>query len=392
LSFPAFMGLAGIVRNKIYIFLPMVKGIYLHIPFCTRKCPYCDFTSFSSAPLSPEEYIELLIHEISLYGSVPAQLKSVYFGGGTPSILKPNQIGKLLEEIDRVFGLGSVEEITVECNPENYSYGEFKELLSFGVNRLSFGVQSFTAKGLKALGRNHTVERAVKTVKEAKDSGISFINVDLIYGWEGQKEEDILIDLEMLSSLPVDHLSWYLLTLYEDTPMARRNPNLPDEEQISLFHELIRKGLKELGFKRYEVSNWAKPGKECKHNLLYWSMEEFLGFGVSAWGFYGRKRYGNVKSLQAYAKLLKEGRKPVYREIFLDEEEFEKEYIMLSLRLVRGLPESYRKFIPDHLREFFTERGRVAVKEEFFLLLNEITAEFLKNWEVSLRKASRCKM
>ncbi len=370
----------------------MVKGIYLHVPFCSQRCPYCDFTSYTSSPISREEYLELLCREAFLYRDVPARVESVYFGGGTPSLLKPREVGRILERLDKVFGLGSVREITLECNPENYSYGEFRELLSLGVNRLSFGVQSFTEKGLRALGRNHTPQEAERVIREAREAGVENLNADLIYGWEGQEEEDLLRDLEALSSLPVDHVSWYLLTLHEGTPMARRNPRLPDEEKLSLFHGIISRGLRELGFGRYEVSNWARPGKECRHNLLYWSMEEFLGFGVSAWGFYGRKRYGNVRSITSYAKLLREGRKPVGSEVFLDEQEFEKEYIMLSLRLVRGLPESYRKFIPDHLREFFTERGRVAVREEFFLLLNEITVEFLRNWEVSLGKSSGCKM
>ena len=366
----------------------MVKGVYIHIPFCSYKCPYCDFFSLTKSPITPKAYLELLRKEISLYKDIPTKLESVYFGGGTPTLLKPVEIGKILEELDRVFGLSSVREITVECNPETYREREFREIKKLGVNRVSVGAQSFTEKGLRALGRKHSVKEIYECVESAVSSGIENINIDLIFGWSGQMLKDIEKDLKAISQLPVKHFSWYLLTPYEGTPLGEEilsgKVGLPSEEEVVQMYSLISEGLKELGFKRYEVSNWARDGWECKHNLLYWKLEEFLGFGVSAWGFVNNERYGNTRSMLKYEKFLRDGLTPVEYKVRLDEIEKEKERIMLGLRLTEGLPKEYERFIPEHLKEFFEIGERVRIKEENFLISNELIAEVLKEFENSL--------
>lgn len=365
----------------------MVKGVYIHIPFCSYKCPYCDFLSLTNSPITPEAYLELLKKEISSYKDAPTRIETVYFGGGTPTLLKPKEIGKILEELDRVFGLSSVKEITIECNPETYRKKEFKEVKELGVNRISVGGQSFTEKGLRALGRRHGVKDTYECIESALSSGIENLSVDLIFGWSGQTLKDLEEDLKAVPSLPLRHLSWYLLTPYEETPLGeeilRGRVGIPSEEEITKIHAFISEGLKELGFKRYELSNWAKEGWECRHNLLYWKMEEFLGFGVSAWGFVGEERYGNTRSILKYQDFLRKGLKPVEHKIKLDEVEKEKERIMLALRLTEGLPKEYERFIPEHIREFFEIGDRVRIKEEYFLVSNELISEVLKEFERS---------
>ncbi|WP_461829242.1 radical SAM family heme chaperone HemW [Aquifex sp.] len=368
----------------------MVKGVYIHIPFCSYKCPYCDFLSLTNSPITPEAYLKLLKKEISLYKDLPTKVETVYFGGGTPTLLEPRQLGEIIEEIDRVLGLSSVKEITVECNPETYRVKEFKEVASAGVNRVSIGAQSFTEKGLRALGRRHGVKEIYECVESAIVSGIENVNVDLIFGWSGQTSKDVEVDLRALSELPVKHVSWYLLTPYEGTPLGEEilkgKVGLPSEEEIVKMHSLITEGLKEFGFRRYELSNWARLGWECKHNLLYWKLEEFLGFGVSAWGFVNDERYGNTRSILKYEKLLRDGLAPVEQKVKLDEIEKEKERIMLGLRLTEGLPREYEKFVPEHLKEFFDISDRVKIKEEHFLISNELIAEVLMEFSRLAKK------
>lgn len=369
----------------------MVKGVYIHIPFCSYKCPYCDFLSLTNSPITPREYLDLLKKEILLYKDVPVEIGTVYFGGGTPTLLKPEEIGKIIEKLDKIFGLSNVKEITIECNPETYGAPEFKEIAKIGVNRVSIGAQSFTEKGLRVLGRKHSVEDVYRSIEYVVDAGISNINLDLIFGWSEQTLKDLEKDLKAIASLPIKHISWYLLTPYEGTPLGEeilnKKVSLPSEEAIVEMYNLVREGLRELGFRQYEISNWAKPGWECRHNLLYWKLEEFLGVGVSAWGFLGNERYGNTRSILKYEKFIKEGLKPIEHRVQLDQEELEKEKIMLGLRLTEGLPPWYEEFIPEHLREFFELDNRVRIKEEFFLISNELITEVLKNFENALIKS-----
>ncbi|AAC07371.1 radical SAM family heme chaperone HemW [Aquifex aeolicus] len=369
----------------------MIKALYVHVPFCSYKCPYCDFLSLVNSPVSVRDYLSALKREINLYRELDVKLETLYFGGGTPTLLKPEELGEIIEEIDKVFGLSGVKEITVECNPETYRKKEFEELKKLGVNRISVGVQSFTEKGLRVLGRKHTVKDSLECLESLFEAGIENVNVDLIWGWPTQSLKDLEVELEHLKKFPVKHVSAYLLTLYEDTPMGlafKRGEFKPlEEEEVVELHKMLSEGLRELGFKRYEISNWAKEGFECRHNLVYWKMEEFLGVGVSAWGFYENVRYGNTKNISKYVKFLKEDKKPVEFRVQLDETELEKERIMLGLRTTEGIEEKYLKFVPEYLRDFFEVKGgRLRIKEEHLLISNELITEVLRKYESSLNK------
>ncbi len=360
----------------------MLKALYVHIPFCSYKCPYCDFVSLVDPPVNPNDYIDLLIEEAKLYSNTDRRIETLYLGGGTPTLLEPDQIGYTIEGLDRVLDLSKVREITVECNPETYRKKDFKRLRSFGVNRLSIGAQSFTEKGLKALGRKHSVRDILRCYEEAMEAGFENINVDLIYAYPGQKPEDIDRELELLERLRPEHVSAYMLTPYENTPLGVSIKGglieTPQEEELERLYERLWRGLKSLGYSRYEISNWSLKGFECRHNLVYWSVEEFLGLGVSAWGFVGGRRYGNTKNILLYAKAVREKKKPVCEELYLSDADIFEEFIMLRLRLKEGLPHSFRGLIPHHLWPFFEEgKNGIGIREEFMLLSNEIIAEVL---------------
>jgi len=359
----------------------MVKGLYVHIPFCSYKCPYCDFVSITGT-FPHKDYIDAIFKEARLYRDTERKIETLYLGGGTPTLLDPELIAKLIDSLDRMLDLSGVKEITVECNPETYRREEFRRIREAGVNRLSIGVQSFLEKGLKALGRKHSVEDSIRAYFEAKEAGFENVNIDLIYAYPGQKAEDMERELEVVERLKPEHLSAYMLTPYEGTPLGAQvlsgRLKLPSEEETSEIYDRLWRGLKALGYRRYEISNWAKECYECRHNMIYWRMEEFLGLGVSAWGFLNGERYGNTKNLKSYMDSVMSGRSPVSMRVKLTERDRFEEFVMLRLRLKRGLPKNMGHLIPDHLTGFFEEGGEgIGIKEEHMLLANEIIAEVL---------------
>lgn len=360
----------------------MVKGIYLHIPFCDHKCPYCDFTSLVSSPVSHEEYMSLVLKEIELYKGLSISVETLYFGGGTPTLLEPHLLGKVVEGLDSVFGLSSLREFSVECNPSTYRLEDFRELISLGVNRVSIGAQTFSEGGLLSLGRNHSPDDIVRAYTHARDAGFENVNLDLIYAYPYQTLGDLEGDLKAIEDLAPDHVSAYMLTPYPNTPMGvdilQGVLPSPTDKEVARMYTLLSDGLRSLGYRRYEISNWALGGKECKHNLLYWTMEEFLGLGVSAWGFVGGVRYGNTKNIVSYKSKLLEGGLPIESRSILSDRDLFDEVLMLRLRLKRGLPPRWAELIPERLKGFFefSQEG-VGIKEEFMILYNEIVSELM---------------
>lgn len=350
----------------------MIKGLYVHIPFCDIKCPYCDFTSFVwQEDDLKEKYISLLKKELSFYEDMSFDLETVYFGGGTPSTLKPKLLADFINFIKNNFKIKENPEITVEVNPKTYRYEDFKILKEVGVNRISIGNQSFLEKNLVSLGRNHKPKDTSKTVEECLKSGIKNINLDLIYGIQGQTLKDLEEDLKIYTSLPITHISAYMLTAYEDTPLGTlvKNGlyNLPDEEMTLRMFELIDGYLENKGFKRYELSNWAKGGYQCKHNLFYWTDVNFLGIGVSSWSYVDNTRFGNSKNINEYLDLVKKSVKPVKYKEYLDESKKREERIFLSLRLKSGLDLDLVRNI-DIVQDFVNE-GFGEIKGNRFILL-----------------------
>ncbi len=363
----------------------MVKALYIHIPFCHHKCPYCDFVSFTSYS-QPETYLDLLLKEFSLYADLEYHLKTLYLGGGTPSIIKPKTYTRFLENLSRLCDLTGIEELTIECNPEDYTKEDFKVLRDIGFNRVSVGAQSFTKKGLETLGRLHTPERALKCVEDAYSAGFENINVDIIYGYHGQSLEDLEEDLKVIEGLPIKHASFYLLTPYEDTlvgHMYRKGLiTLPNEELVEKMFFLIHHTMKALGFEHYEISNYSKEGYECKHNLTYWNHEEFLGIGVSAWSFIGGERWGNARNLELYTRMIQRGQKAIVERERLRGVDLFKDYLFVKLRTSEGVPKSafprWREML-ERMGEFFEEQGdRIRLNLKGMLLLNEILLRVFK--------------
>ncbi|NPB05365.1 MAG: radical SAM family heme chaperone HemW [Aquificae bacterium] len=366
----------------------MFEGIYVHVPFCGRKCPYCDFFSVVSSPLGAGEYLGLLVRELRLYADrYRFKPKTVYFGGGTPSLLKPEFYEKLLSEFAKLVDLSRVEEITIEVNPESYSLKDFKKLREVGFNRLSIGVQSFSDRNLRLLGRTHSAERAKRAVLEAAEAGFENLSVDLIWGLPDQGPDDLERELEVLDRLPVVHASAYLLTVYEETPLFRLREEgkfrPPDQEEVEKLYFTLLRGLRELGFERYEVSNFAKEKRyRSLHNLLYWRSRPWLGLGASAWSFDGRRRWANPRDLRLYAERLRRNEPPAAQVFDLSEEELFKEKLLMALRTTEGVPRSWieGRLPPEVVKEFFVpaKGGKnLAFNDRGFLVSNYLLSELI---------------
>ena len=263
-------------------------SLYLHLPWCVRKCPYCDFNSYTMGDDAPRErYIDSLLLDIDAEAErvQGRELTSVFLGGGTPSVFSPGQVARLIDRIGARFQVGTDIEVTMEANPGTVECGDPSGYRAAGVNRLSIGAQSFSDESLQQLGRIHTVEDIRCAVIEAREAGFDNINIDVMFGLPGQGVTAALIDLERAGQLEPNHLSWYQLTLEPNTVFHSRPPaNLPDDEkcwEIQLEGQAL---LGELGYEQYEVSAWARDGARCRHNTNYWTFGDYLAAGAGAHG------------------------------------------------------------------------------------------------------------
>lgn len=271
----------------------MTKSVYIHIPFCKQKCKYCSFISFANIN-KIEEYINSLLKEIDYYYKGEA-LNTLYFGGGTPSLIRP----ELLKKIINKFNLSKNCEITLELNPDDANFNYLKDLYEIGINRLSIGSQTFNDEVLKLIGRRHNSSQIKLAVKLAKEAGFKNISLDLIYGLP--TEFDISKNLELLTNLDIQHISTYGLKIEEKSFFGKNPPsNLPDDDTQADLYIQINTYLEKKGYNRYEISNFAKEGFESKHNLSYWDNNEYYGFGISAHGYIDSIRYSNTCSLNDY--------------------------------------------------------------------------------------------
>ncbi|SNZ10151.1 oxygen-independent coproporphyrinogen-3 oxidase [Persephonella hydrogeniphila] len=366
----------------------MIEGVYIHIPFCNLKCPYCDFTSVAVNDRTLfGEYVKAVKKEVSLYRGEDFSVKSIYFGGGTPSLIEPEQIVSLINTILKEYRTENRVEITVEINPETYRYEQFRVLKEAGVNRISIGAQSFLEKNLRRLGRVHSPKDTVQTVEDALKAGFENISLDMIYGISGQSIKDLEKDLELFTSLPVKHISAYMLTAYDETPLGQMVKSgdyqmLGEDILLDMF-KLIDEYLEMKGFKRYELSNWAKTDYMCRHNLLYWKRKEFLGLGVSAWSYVDNIRFGNTKNLSEYMEKVNKGKKPVVFKEVIDEEEEKKEKIFLGLRLVEGIElhliENRMDFVNSIVNQNLAkiENNRLILTPEGIMLSNYISSRLI---------------
>lgn len=320
------------------------ESLYVHIPFCKSKCRYCDFTSIRYDESIAARYVDALRAELRLKAS--DKLNTLYIGGGTPTIIPNKSIKKIFSSVSEFAELSKDAEVTCEANPGSIDEEKITTLLDSGVNRLSIGVQSFDHDLLEFLGRSHTTEDARAALTLAKSSGLTF-SLDLMYGIPGQNLSMFKDSLEEALSFSPHHLSAYELTPEEGTPLmdsiALRKTSMPHEEEVlEMFHE-CRSILAKAGFEHYEVSNFAKPGKQSRHNNNYWRRGEYIGVGAGAHSFTGEQRYSNTKFVFEYLRLLGDGLIPVEESTVLTDEEAKREYVFLGMRLLEGLSKTEAK-------------------------------------------------
>lgn len=349
-------------------------GIYIHIPFCRSKCLYCDFYSIPSArPEAIERYVDALCRHIEYMGGQAdgRTVDSVFIGGGTPTVMAVEQLGRICSALEKAFSFASDCEFTVEANPATFDREKVKALRLMGVNRLSIGMQSANAEELRLLGRTHRADEVKMAVDAVNRGGIDNFNLDLMYGIPSQTVESFGRTLEFVRSLSPTHISVYGLQLEEGTPLYRRREKyvFPDEDAERDMNRLAASVLGTSGYNRYEISNYARDGYECRHNLRYWLRGDYIGIGAAAHSFFEGVRYFAPDSIEEYISAVNAEK---YRVIRLDEQvingdEAVSEYIMLRMRLASGIsPEEFlrdagKSFEPyEKLMEPFIRSGHIA--------------------------------
>lgn len=283
-------------------------GVYLHLPYCAQLCPYCDFNVFHLSKARWQDMASALANELRFFAPpfAPGRLRTLYFGGGTPSLAPVAVVEALLTAVDQQFSLAGVQEVTLEADPGTIDESKLRQLRQLGVNRLSLGAQSFTDKTLRTLGRLHSALHAVELIEAARRAGFEQLSVDLIAAVPGQTEEDLRHDLHVLLRLAPEHISVYGLTYEPGTAFSRRRDAgrlqpVAEELEASMLAEVGR-ALEEAGYRRYEISNFARQGFEAQHNSSYWQGRAYLGVGPGAHSFVGRRRWGGIRDHSAYLR------------------------------------------------------------------------------------------
>ena len=319
-------------------------GIYIHIPFCKQKCFYCDFCSFANKNEMQEKYVETVINEIkNITHKEKYTVTTIYFGGGTPSILNPKYIKNILQEIESSFKILDDAEITIEINPGTVNEEKLKRYKEYGINRLSIGLQSANDKILKNIGRIHDYKQFEETFFYARKCGFKNINVDLMIGLPTQTIEDVKQTLEKIIQKNPEHISVYSLIIEEGTIIEKLiNENklqLPDEETERIMYWTVVNELKENGYNQYEISNFSKKTYESKHNTNCWKQKQYVGLGTSAHSYLNKKRYSNTNNIEEYIKNIQENN--ISKNITIHEEQTEEstmnEYMLLGLRMIQGI-------------------------------------------------------
>ena len=314
--------------------------LYVHIPFCVRKCQYCDFLSGPSDEETKDRYIEALLKEIrAAEHTENYEIVSVFIGGGTPSALKAEAIASIMRTLQEQFFFCEDAEVTIEANPGTVDLEKLTIYRNAGINRLSLGLQSTDAEELKLLGRIHSYEEFLKSYEWAREAGFSNINIDLMFAIPGQTGEAWRQHLYQVAELNPEHISAYSLIIEEGTPFAEQNLDLPDEDTEYQMYEDTAEILERYGYRQYEISNYAKQGYMCRHNAGYWQRREYLGFGLGASSLYGGMRFSNTHQMQEY---LKESRNPdqIRKDVtVLSRNEQIEEFMFLGLRMTEGISE-----------------------------------------------------
>ena len=331
-------------------------GLYIHVPFCAQKCNYCDFNSYKIEEKNQKtDYLISIRKEMELYKEEfkSKEFTSVFLGGGTPSILTPEELTTLMENIYSNFNIGKDAEITMECNPGTLDKAKLKAIKSLGINRLSMGLQVTQDHHLKYIGRIHTYEQFEKNYKDAIEVGINNINVDLMYSLPNQSFDEWKETLNKIINLNPSHISAYSLILEEGTKFydmyLNKEFELNDEEvDINIYNYTIDTLCKN-GYHQYEISNYSKEGYECKHNIVYWQCDNYLGLGPGASGYINNYRYSNICDIKGYNKCLEYDKRPIEEKNILSKKDEMEEFIFMGLRMNKGinLDEFYKRFNID---------------------------------------------
>jgi oxygen-independent coproporphyrinogen-3 oxidase len=377
-----------------------MASLYIHIPFCEKKCRYCDFVSFDSAESRIGDYFRALNTEIELASAMyPIRgVSNVFVGGGTPSFVNEQYIGDTLETLRSRIGIDKNAEITLEANPNSLTAKKLKAYRQAGVNRLSIGLQSADDALLARIGRLHTKKMFEHAFLDAREANFFNINVDLIYALPGQTVHGFKETLDYVTALSPEHISAYSLTLPENVPLYKDIQTgtlkaVDEEEDRAMYHTAVD-FLKNHGYNRYEISNFAKQGYECRHNLAYWMREDYLGIGLAAHSCVGDVRFSNTPDLKKYISCLYKGKTAYNSREGLDSQEIEAEYIMLRLRLAEGLCiKEYETLFGREFQTLFAgavarlkraglariSGGRFCLTDKGFDLQNTVVLELLSN-------------
>ena len=346
---------------------PSPFGVYVHVPFCLRRCDYCAFATWDDRSHLIGDYVAGLVAEVGSAVTELPEATSVFFGGGTPSLLAPEQVGSVLGLLPVAPGV----EVTLECNPDTVDAERLAEYRAAGVTRISLGAQSLRPRVLAALGRSHSAESVVAAAQAVRDEGFVSWNLDLIYGAVGETVDDWRCTVEAALELGPPHVSAYGLTVEPGTPLAEDPARFPDDDDQADKYEVADLLLEEAGLASYEISNWAGAGHECRHNLCYWSQGNYRGFGCAAHSHHDGRRWWNVRTPERYLALLAEGRPVVAAAEHLDEAQRHAEGLQLALRTRQGVSsEALDSDGLDHLVE--RRHDRVVLTRSGRLLANEV--------------------
>lgn len=357
-----------------------ITGIYIHIPFCNKRCHYCDFHVFINMNDKIDKYVDYLIKEINLYPKY--EYDTVYFGGGTPSLLNEKHIERILSNLK----IKKEAEITLELNPSDMDLEKLKKIRKSGINRLSIGFQSFDDEILKFLNRDHNSKKAIETYENARKAGFDNISLDLIFAVPNQTMKILKKDLEMFLKLNPEHLSIYSLIWEEGTNFTKRLEKgelkeLDEDLEADMFIEIMDR-LKENGYKHYEISSFSKENRYSRHNIKYWKNIEYVGVGVNATSYYDNKRFAKVKALTKYYKMIDENIIPINEKTIEIVDDVEKENLkyILGLRMLEeGIEYTKNEKIDKLIKRglIVLKNNRIYLSEKGILLSNEVFVEFV---------------
>ena len=354
-------------------------GLYVHIPFCKQKCMYCDFPAYQNLQDYYETYVYALVQEIDLWVSEHAESKersidTIYFGGGTPTELSIQQLQMIIDKIKSIFTIDKNCHMTIESNPGEVDLQYLTKLVNLGFNRISFGVQTFDDKALTMLHRSHNGEKAKQAVYDAKEAGFTDINIDLIYGLPRQTLEDIQHNLDIVKDLPINHISTYGLQVEVGTYLYhlvdKNLISIPSETIDESMYDMMMAGLKDLGFERYEISNFSKDNSYSRHNLKYWHYVDYLGFGAGAHSFYDGVRRSNNRNVMPYIQAVDRYTMPTIDTETITVERAQEDFCFLALRTKWGLNE-----------HTFKKRFGISVVNLFGTTLNDLVSKDLLEYE-----------